>query len=938
MKNSQLKKIVWVALTLALFGVMSAAFAFKLFGGDTYELTRLSYFNRCILLIEENYFEPERIKPEEMFYQALNYIESSQPKVMVERRDEKNEIVVSVDGEKMEVSLDDVKSIWRVSFKLLSVLSFIEKHIPTLKEEDKKDIEFAAINGMLSTLDPHSVFLPPQVNEQVRMSTEGKFGGLGIVITLEEGELTVISPIPGTPAAKVGIQAWDKIVTIDEESTINMPLDEAVSKLRGKPGSDVTIDVMRKGWSAPRSFTITRAIINIKSVLSERLKGGNKEPEIGYILIKNFHSDTAKDLKRHIAEFISGKDPVKGIILDLRNNPGGLLDAAIKVSDVFLEEGTIVSTVGMSSRLEEEQKAQKSEDDIKAPLVVLVNSGSASASEIVAGALKNNDRALILGERTFGKGSVQVLYRFDDLRWANSKPGEETSLKLTVAQYLTPGGISIQTSGISPDIELSSATIAKDYIELEPAIHTSREKDLKKHFERLNLPKVALETLKPQDSITYLYRPPEEEDKKLRRQKEALGEDIEIDFPVILAKKILMNATSANRKEMLERSKEIIARARMEQAEEIKKELEKRGINWTKLPVPKDKPLAEVKFEIVDETPPLEGGDEAKLLLAVKNVGGGGFSRLRAVTESELAAFNEKEFILGSIPAGGTAKSEIKVSFPYLSHTRTDEISFKFFEDNGNAPPRFIASATVRSPASPRYMVKYKFDDTAPGANGDGKLDIGETARITVDVENVGEGTSPSLVAALKNESGGKLFIKTGRLVLNELKPSQKARGEFTFKVKKDFENGSARFQLSVFDVKTRHYVSEKFEIPIGGGGNGELVPPVIAVKNDFSDKILDVAGVTIEGEVADDTGVKEVFITLTNDKVSSDKIYMKDLPSPAKRVGFSAEIPLAEGANLVTIKALKGEEFYSYKSLIISRRKVKGTENKHLSERNDIE
>ena len=320
------------------------------------------------------------------------------------------------------------------------IFKFIAQHLQSGKDaEAVRNIEYAATNGMLSTLDPHSMLLDPTMYTEMKMKTRGSFGGLGIVIGIRKGELTVIKPMPGTPAAEAGVKAGDRIVRIDRESTINMMINDAVSRLRGEPDTKVELWIRHANEpdSAARKVVLTRAIIQTHTVISHMLKNG-----VGYIKLHDSFGGNSDDELRRAIDDLKSKG-MKALVLDLRNNPGGLLDQAIKVADEFVDSGTIVTTVGYANKQREEKRATQGNQP-HIPMAVLVNRGSASASEIVAGALKNLDRAVIVGTRTFGKGSVQVLYDNDD----------GSALKLTIAQYLTPGDVSIQSVGITPDVDL----------------------------------------------------------------------------------------------------------------------------------------------------------------------------------------------------------------------------------------------------------------------------------------------------------------------------------------------------------------------------------------------------------------------------------------------------------------------------------------------------
>lgn len=332
-----------------------------------------------------------------------------------------------------------------------------------VEDVDSQEVVYGAIKGMLLTLDPHSSFMTPDMFKEMEVETKGSFGGLGIEIGVRDGSLTIISPIEDTPAYRVGLEAGDVIVKIEDETTKDMTIMDAVKRLRGEPGTDVTIWVMREGWKEPKSFTITRDIIKIKSVRWKILEKG-----YGYIKINQFQARTDNELEKALKEIKEDKGGMKGLILDLRNNPGGLLDQAVKVADTFLDKGLIVYTDGRR----EDQKFKYTASDAGAqlgfPMIVMVNAGSASASEIVAGALQDHERAVVLGNQTFGKGSVQTIIPLED----------GSAVRLTTARYFTPKGRSIQAKGITPDIVVQVGTSSPDK-HLVPF----REQDLKKHLE-----------------------------------------------------------------------------------------------------------------------------------------------------------------------------------------------------------------------------------------------------------------------------------------------------------------------------------------------------------------------------------------------------------------------------------------------------------------------
>jgi len=332
-----------------------------------------------------------------------------------------------------------------------------------------KDLIYGAIDGMLLSLDPHSGFMPPEIYTEMKVDTRGQFGGLGIEITIRDGILTVVAPIEDTPAARAGLVAGDQIIKIEGQLTKNLEIMEAVKLMRGEPGTSVTITVMRESFDKLREFTLVREIIKVKSVKASLLQEG-----YGYVRLAQFQERSAQDLIAGLAELQQeDQTDLRGLILDLRNNPGGLLDQAVEVADLFLRDGLIVSTKGREPEAQMEFSATIEGTEPDYPLVILINGGSASASEIVAGALQDHGRAVILGTQSFGKGSVQTIIPLSD----------QSGLRLTTARYYTPKGISIQAKGITPDIEVQA-------IELSEAAEAERlrEQDLKNHFETGKIP------------------------------------------------------------------------------------------------------------------------------------------------------------------------------------------------------------------------------------------------------------------------------------------------------------------------------------------------------------------------------------------------------------------------------------------------------------------
>jgi carboxyl-terminal processing protease len=353
------------------------------------------------------------------------------------------------------------------------VLSYVENNY--IEDADQDKLIYGAIKGMLATLDPHSSFLDPQQYREMKAETNGQFGGVGLEVEMRDGVLTVMATIEGTPAARAGITTGDQLLRIEDVATHGLTMDDAIARMRGKKGTPVRLLVGRKAWAEPRTVQLVRDDIKVENVTWRMLEAG-----YGYVRVRQFSENTERDLEAaldkldHDSPAGANGNQVRGLVLDLRNNPGGLLDEAVRVADLFIENGLIVRTEGKGGRVIDEEKAHPRGTRLGFPIICLVNGGSASASEIVAGALQDHNRAVIMGTQTFGKGSVQTVIELDD----------GSALKLTIARYYTPHGRSIQENGITPDVVVEKLHLA----DLKPD-HTDepdkKERDLAGHLRNL---------------------------------------------------------------------------------------------------------------------------------------------------------------------------------------------------------------------------------------------------------------------------------------------------------------------------------------------------------------------------------------------------------------------------------------------------------------------
>lgn len=860
------------------------------------ELLRGQLINNTLQDIARNYLEPNRIDPKEMLKGSLDQIERLVPEILVTYPG--NRIAtVTVGIATKKFRLGKVSSLLDLQRNLFDILRFVDQHYTGDIEKEK--IEYAAIEGMLAELDPHSAFLSPKVYREFKVGTRGEFGGLGIVISIKDGNLTVVSPLEGTPAWRKGIKAGDKIIQIGDESTINMSLTDAVNKLRGKVRTNVRIVISRPGIAAPFPVTITRAIINIDSV--QKLMLAENDKRIGYIKLKSFQANTNSDFSAALDEFHRGGS-LDGLILDMRNNPGGLLNQALDIADHFLTKGTIVTTVGPRGILMDKEIAHPLDAEQDYPVIVLINEGAASASEIVAGALKAHDRAVVMGHRSFGKGSVQTIFEI----------GNDSAVKLTIAKYLPAGTMSIQSAGVTPDVELVPKTVAKEHMDLvDDVVHS--EKDLEKHLGK------EAEKLEKAEYRTSYYQPYEKsgDDREQQFREYTAKPDVKNDFAVQLAKKLLATVSSSSRKTMLKEFKAPLAASEKEQERIIDEHLAKLGIDWS--PVAKGKKsLLQIAYNIRRgnaNVKQVRAGSEIDLELTATNIGKGTYGRLVAVGQAKSPLLRNLEFVFGKLKPGERRSWRVPLTIPESMSSQDLMIEIEFHEEHGNTPEPLNAVLPVRGLARPRFAFKYRLIERAPNRNLASNKDL----HLAVTAYNVGKGTSSAeTVMTLANKSGSKLFIKKGRAALGAMKPGASRSSTFLFRIGRDFSERDAKLELTILDPKTLSILNKPFTVEVMGGtlspkGNVRYQPPSIALSQTTPQTSKPTY--TLTGAIRDTDEVRDYYLFVGNKKVA----YAAN-PLNSKEMALNAVLPLEEGNNIVSIAARDKFDLIGHKTIVINR------------------
>lgn len=791
---------------------------------------------KVALLVKEQYVDPNRIKPDAMLAAMLEALELRITKLVVtlpkslenalervratkaedvkdlpivdEKTSEK--LVLDLGGTIKSFDYEPQRSIWGTIFYLRDIFKFVEEEAKKQgltdadgEPLDWQKIETNVINAMLGTLDPHSVYLEPKYARDLTLTTKGEFGGIGIVISVRKGFLTVISSIDGTPAYIAGVKAQDSIIKIDDDSAINMDLNDAVNLLRGKPGTTVRITVKRENVAKELEFVLKRAIIKVDSVAYSLL-----DNDIGYLKIKAFQGNTATDVKNGIlAMKKQSKDKMSGLILDLRGNPGGLLREAVEISDLFLDGKEVVSTQGARAESKQVEMAGPGELDPRLKVVVLTDVGSASASEIVAGALKN-DRAVIIGERTFGKGSVQMLFDFptevkDPLMKLSTKPEpvEPAALKLTIAEYFAPNHTSMQNRGVTPDGYLEPVFAAKaEEISLFPE-DSQREVDLLGHL----TPESSTNTVE-ESLINLKFLAPKPDDEAAEYSKLNL-KTLKNDFFVEVASEFIKESKGATRQDLLANADNIKAKLTAKEQKKIEEALKKYQIDWSEGTQGK----IAIEAKVSENAPTLAGG-KLKVSVKVKNTSADPIYQLHALTHSKTDLFNLKEFLFGKLKPGQEIERSVEFEIPNDVVTRKDLMTLEFRDIKHEKINELVVPLEITGLGRPRLAYRLYIDDKA--GNGDGLIETNEDVELTLWLKNIGDGRAFEPTVLLRNESGSAVFLKNGRFQAGELLPNQETAMKFSFRVKEPVDQ--AKFEIQIFDGKMHDIWRDKVVFKVG--------------------------------------------------------------------------------------------------------------------------
>jgi carboxyl-terminal processing protease len=896
--------------------------------GGGYELRALAILERDLYYVEQRYVEPERIDPDAMFQAALDRVEREQPEVLLSREPGGDRLQVSVGPWSTTLALEPLRSVRDVGEELRRVAAVLDERLDAAVP--RPAIEYAMINGALSTLDPHTVLLPPEQAREMEIDNQGEFGGLGIELEARNGTLTIHQPIDGTPASKAGLQAGDQIVRIEDESTVNMDISDAVTRLRGQVGTPVRILIKRKGRPDLLPVTIIRDRIKLNPVTSAMLPGG-----VGYVRIKSFNSNVAVDLEEQLSALgQASRGGLRGLVLDMRGNPGGYLNQAVEVADRFIDAGVLVATVEGATGRREEQAARSPGTEAGYPIAVLVNGSSASASEIVAGAIRNLNRGVIIGERTYGKGSVQHLYENKD----------SSSLKLTVARYLTPGDQSIQSVGIPPDILLqpsvlraAAAGAAGDLpvISLYWREWLEREADLDRHLadEAQALPAPAL-------SLRYLRAESDDERADPRPSE---------DWEVMFARDVVAASPAADRVGLLKAAAAVVdARARTEERA-IVDTFARLGVDWRPGPNP-EAPAVRMRLDLGPDGRLVAGEDE-EISVEVVNLGEVPLHRASVWTESANPWLDERELYVGALAPGATrtVKQRVRVHDGY-----GDEVSeVRLHLRDPDSPRLATTTSTVQvdGQALPAFAYTLRLIDDGSHetrGDGDGEPEVGERISIEVTVENIGQGAAVDGWVRLRNRAGRAVDLEggSGRLgtlegpsggecpdpelggCIARLAPGQVAVVRLPIELRAAPSGDAWSFELQVSDGQRFDYTTvsklgfyEYYQLeellnlrPGAPIDARRRAAPEVELSRRPTAQTHDQTAV-LSGVVRDVDSVRDLMVF-----VGPDKVFYRGGDAQITTVPFTVDAALEPGLNHVVVLARDGGGLRSSRSLSVWR------------------
>ena len=879
-----------------------------------------------LMHLQLDYIDSEKLEPEILLEGALTELERMVPEVWVKAQlsqsDNIPKLQVYVGNKKTVLSITELKEL----YDLHLVLQKLKTHLLKMDLKlTKSGIEKIFVNGILHQLDEYSVLLPKEIFHEFNINLGGHFAGVGLVVGMRNGYLTVISPMDGSPASRAGMLPLDRIIEVDGEKTEHMTLDEILHRLRGEIGSHVKLRISRKGLPKPLQFVLHREQIQVESVVIYDL--GSKDKSVKYARIKNFQLETSQELKNKLKEL----NNTEGLIIDLRNNPGGLLEEAVKVSDLFLEwkKRIVITKSSLESTTHFSKQLFTNENYLKIPIVVLINHGSASASEIVAAALQQNARAIVIGQSSFGKGTVQTIW---DLKNGHG-------LKLTVGEYLTPSGNSINRIGVVPDLQFNPVSIPMKNVDDQEDYQTT------KNFENQNLPDSKKsddlerfymisgfegeQTNKSADSIKirYLSRHANQYDESQMLDKNEILKKMKGDIVVETAIKILSewNAGIINK-----RLKQISLEIENKELVKITNALAKHDIDWSlnpflKSPLGKNLKLSWSSEKITD--------DLLQMKVKLKNEGKIDAQRLLVMTKSSNELLDGLEFPIGRLlPEKIETRSvNINISSEMINETETVEMivfnrkfqKIKSLIDQLRLPKKPITFFRVS-------MKIYDNGELGSDGNSDGRVQSGETIALSFKITNLGKKIIPKLMFNIKGTEGS-FRINRGKIVMKNLYPEINQKDFFLFQVKSE----SHRLGKILMEMTAKNSGAQKISklwVLDNLLTEKNLMTPVFVdlkwqdLEGNFVTGETQLDTLLLSGKVRNAGQVSDLYVHLNDKKIFyksnlNQQEESRDQIDNYKVLQFKTVINLTPGINKISIFSRDRQGFSSERKLRMLRR-----------------
>ena len=853
----------------------------------TVPLSSASYIPKSDILtyslrdIEQSYFDARLVNPQEMYKKALEAVSAQVAPVLVEYSATSNLVTakILVGNQEKTFQFPPLKNLSQLQTRLEEAFQFIKANLAKDDLDNIRDVDYAAINGLLSTLDPHSNLFTPTIYQDFNADAQGSYGGVGMVISQKDGKIQVVSIISkNSPAYKASIHAKDVILQIDQVSTAGMSVEDAKNRLRGPKNTKISLLIERPGEAKPLEFQLVRDEIKLVSV--ESYKFSENQKNIGYIRISRVAGGTTQELRSNLTQLSPNLQDFKGLIIDLRSNPGGLLNEAIEISNTFLSSGVIVSIAEPQLKNIVDYKARPYATGQNYPIVILVNRFSASAAEIIAAALQKNKRAILLGEKTFGKGSVQtIVSNFDD----------GSALKLTTSQYLTPGRNSIQSIGVVPDVAFHPVSLNKDHIRYLP-LRAQAEKDLQNSLH-------LQDTTQAHPSLYNLdYLVPKKAEAVLadEEQDSAYGvinpKILEQDFLVSAARNILLASKGPSYQDLLQSAGTYVQQTEKKQASEIKNALQKFGVAWRwPNPNPPDASVEGLKVQYSLEkkqgeswvawTKPFPPESAGRLVVQLTNNSTKPYYNLASEIDSDDMTFTGGQLIFGSLLPKQTKKWEYTFKTSTFEVERGSLLYLKTFSYPGTTVLHQTPIVVNIAPnVTPNITYKYDFI----GKSAQPALNQQEQLRFTL--QNDSSIDSGPISVILKNGSIDSLFLNQGRSFISNIPAQGSVDATFGFRLTswpkdKQFKLLvtvlAEKFPLASFEQKIQLQTDQPYP------NFANALPSVVISPLKASGGKLN-----LTAQISDKSGLKDIFVLQNNRKIFYARLtgnlvqnYTLDLP-----------------------------------------------------------